>query len=66
MNKIQEGISVNQFISSAVAEKISALSTEEYLKQRAARADRAVFRGILDKVPARPPLPGDEMLPENQ
>lgn len=60
----QEGVSINQFISSAVAEKISALATEDYLRQRAARADRAAFRSILDNVPARQPLPGDE-LPED-
>ena len=29
-----DGISINQFISSAVAEKMSALLTEEYLKER--------------------------------
>ncbi len=56
-----EGVSINQFIASAVAEKISALATENYLRQRAAKADRAGFKSILDKVPARPPLPGDEL-----
>ncbi|HFQ92696.1 MAG TPA: toxin-antitoxin system HicB family antitoxin [Anaerolineae bacterium] len=57
----QEGVSINQFISTAVAEKVSAIMTEEYLAQRAARADRKAFREILDNVPARPPLPGDEV-----
>ena len=56
----QEGVSINQFISSAVAEKISAISTENYLKQRAERADTDEFKKILDKVPDRPPLTGDE------
>ncbi|WPD21367.1 MAG: DUF6290 family protein [Candidatus Electrothrix aestuarii] len=56
-----EGVSINQFISSAVAEKISAITTEDYLKQRAKKADRAAFRSILNKVPERAPLPGDEM-----
>jgi uncharacterized protein (DUF1778 family) len=55
-----EGISVDQFIMSAVTEKISALTTEGYLQNRAMRADPARFRAILDKVPNRPPLPGDE------
>lgn len=59
-----EGVSINQFISTAVAEKISALTTKNYLEQRAKRADRAAFRSILDKVPARTPLPGDEITPE--
>ena len=56
----QEGVSINQFISAAVTEKISAIMTEDYLRQRADRADREAFRNILDSVPNRPPLPGDE------
>ena len=57
----QEGVSINQFISSAVSEKISAIMTEEYLKQRAKRADNKKFDDILDKIPGRKPLPGDEL-----
>jgi len=57
----KEGVSINQFILTSVSEKISALMTEEYLAQRAARADREAFRSILDDVPNRPPLPGDEL-----
>ena len=57
----REGVSINQFISAAVAEKISAIMTEDYLLQRANRADREEFRHILDSVPSRPPLPGDEL-----
>lgn len=56
----KEGVSINQFISSAVSEKISAILTEEYLESRAKRADRQVFKKILSGVPARDPLPGDE------
>lgn len=57
----QEGVSINQFISSAVAEKISAIMTEDYLKTRAKRARRAEFTTILDNVPHRKPIPGDEL-----
>ena len=57
----REGVSINQFISSAVSEKISAIMTEDYLIQRAKRADRNKFKKILDNVPARKPLPGDEL-----
>ena len=57
----REGVSINQFISTAVAEKISAIMTEEYLAQRANRADREAFREILDSVPNRAPLSGDEL-----
>lgn len=57
----QEGVSINQFISSAVSEKISAITTETYLAQRADRAKRQEFKNILHAVPDRTPLPGDEM-----
>ncbi len=57
----QEGVSINQFISSAVSEKISAISTEDYLVQRAKRANREGFTAILNNVPERTPVPGDEL-----
>jgi hypothetical protein len=57
----KEGVSINQFISSAVSEKISALMTEDYLRQRAKRAKEEDFRKILAKVPSRKPLIGDEL-----
>jgi predicted nucleic acid-binding protein/uncharacterized protein (DUF1778 family) len=57
----QEGVSINQFISSAVAEKISAIMTEDYLQTRAARAERSDLKTILDNIPHRKPLPGDEL-----
>lgn len=45
-----EGISMNQFITLALAEKVSALATESYLEQRTARGDRARFEAALAKV----------------
>lgn len=57
----KEGVSINQFISSAVAEKISALMTEDYLKIRAKRAKKEDFRKTLAKVPSRKPITGDEV-----
>jgi len=56
----KEGVSINQFISSAVSEKISALMTEDYLGSRAKRARKGDFKKILAKVPSRKPIPGDE------
>lgn len=47
----QEGVSINQLITSAVAEKMSALMTEEYLHARAKRASRRKFEAVLAKVP---------------
>lgn len=46
----RENISMNQFIMLALAEKVSALATEDYLKQRAARASRKAFDAALDQV----------------
>ncbi len=58
----KEGISMNQWISTAVAEKLSALMTEEYLEARARRGSRARFEEILSKVPDDvPPVPTDEL-----
>ncbi len=47
----QEGVSINQFITLAVAEKMSALITEDYIERRAARGDRAKYEAVLAKVP---------------
>ncbi len=44
-------ISMNQFIASAVAEKVSALNTETYLQERAERASATKFRAALKAVP---------------
>ncbi|HET54147.1 MAG TPA: toxin-antitoxin system HicB family antitoxin [Ignavibacteria bacterium] len=46
----RENTSINQFVSSALAEKISALLTEEYLKERAKRAKKSNFKKALKKV----------------
>ena len=56
----QEDVSINQFIATAVAEKMSALLTLDYLERRAKRGSRAHFRAILRGVPDVPALPGDE------
>lgn len=56
-----EGVSINQFVSSAVSEKISAIMTEDYLKSRAKRAKKSDLKKILDNVPKRKPIPGDEL-----
>jgi uncharacterized protein (DUF1778 family) len=55
-----EGVPIDQFVMTAVAEKISALTAEAYLRTRAGHADPDAFRTILDKVPDRAPLEGDE------
>ena len=47
----REGISINQLITLAIAEKMSALMTEEYLLERAARGSREKYDAVLAKVP---------------
>jgi hypothetical protein len=47
----KEGISINQFIATAVAEKMAALMTEDYLAERARRASRAKYEAALAQVP---------------
>jgi hypothetical protein len=57
----REGVSINQFISAAVAEKLSALLTQEYLEKRARRGDRRKFEKALSKVKNVGPLHGDNI-----
>jgi hypothetical protein len=60
-----EGVALNQLINVAVAEKISALRTEEYFTARARRADPAKIARILKRVgKGNPPVEGDELPPE--
>ncbi len=56
-----DGSTLNQFIVSAVAEKLSALKTEEYFAIRAARADAADFDKLMSRTTGQPPQAGDEI-----
>jgi len=57
----REGVSINQLISTALAEKVSALDTIEYLEVRAARGSRETFLEVLARVPDAAPLHGDQL-----
>jgi hypothetical protein len=46
----QENVSINQLIATAVAEKVAALKTVEYLRDRAGRGRRGRFDAVLNKV----------------
>ncbi len=46
----RDNVSINQLINSAVAEKVSALVTEEYLSERAGRGSRKKFAAALKNV----------------
>lgn len=57
----KDKISINQFIAVAVAEKISALQTEDYLNERAKRGSREKFEAALAQVADVDPVDGDEL-----
>ena len=57
----QEGISINQLVTTALAEKMSALMTGEYLEARAARGERRKFERALGKVQSRQPKGEDQI-----
>ncbi len=56
-----EGISMNQFIATAVAEKLSVLSTADFFIHRAARAKPDAIDKILNRSGGEPPRSGDEL-----
>jgi hypothetical protein len=57
----REGISVNQLVATALAEKLSALMTVEYLEARAKRGSRKKFLAAMAKVPDVAPEPWDRL-----
>jgi len=57
-----EGVALNQLINVAVAEKLSALRTEDYFAERAARADVDGALAVLARAGrGKPPVDGDEI-----
>ena len=57
----REGVTVDQLLSSAAAEKLRALMTVGYLRERARSAKREDFVAFLTASPDVPPMPGDEL-----
>lgn len=57
----RDGVSINQWISSAVAEKMSAQLAQEYIAERAKRASRKKFDAILARVPDVEPEEADRI-----
>ena len=56
-----DGISVEQFITTATAEKMASLLTTDFLRREAALGSRTEFERVLKKVPDAPPEPYDEL-----
>lgn len=59
-----EGVSVDQFVSSSIAEKMSALLTERYLTERASCGTREKYLEALETVGDAPPDEQDEPYPD--
>jgi hypothetical protein len=57
----EDGVSLDYWISMAIAQKIGAVETAEYYGRRLGMARLGDLRAILDKVPDGPPMPGDEI-----
>lgn len=58
-----EGVSVNQFIATAVAEKLAVMNAAEFFAARRARTDFKTFRRIMRRKGGQPPRAGDELTP---
>lgn len=57
----EDQTSINQFVATAVAEKVSALETARFFADRKARADFAAFDKILRRRGGKAPIEGDTL-----
>ena len=56
-----DGTSINQFVATAVAEKVSAMRTAQFFGERAARGDIEAARRLLARDAGQPPAPDDRL-----
>jgi hypothetical protein len=61
---IRERVTINQLLTLAAAEKVAALMTDDYLRERAQRGNRAAFERVMAKIPATEPEPVDRIREE--
>jgi hypothetical protein len=59
----EDGVSLDQFVATALAEKVAVLDADTYIRQRAARGSREKFDKVLAKVPDVDPAEEDRLLP---
>jgi hypothetical protein len=57
----REGVSINQLIATALAEKLAALMTVEYLEERGKKGSRKKYDRVLKKVKKRKPESSDSL-----
>ena len=55
-----DNTSMNQFFVVAIAEKVAALKTEQFFKEKATLADEEAYLRVLAKVKDNPVIAGDE------
>lgn len=56
-----DGVSVNQFVATAVAEKLAAMNTAAYFAERRSRADFDAFDRLMSREGGEPPAPEDRL-----
>ena len=57
----EDGTSVNQFVATAVAEKLAAMNTAEFFAQRRARADFKAFDRLMRRKGGEAPRDDDKI-----
>lgn len=57
----EDGISINQFVATAVAEKLAAMNTAEFFAERRARADVKAFDRLMRRKGGGPPRDDDKI-----
>lgn len=57
----EEGISINQFVATAVAEKLAAMNTAAFFTERRERADMPAFDRLMRRQGGEPPVPDDAL-----
>jgi hypothetical protein len=55
----EDGISINQFVATAVAEKLAAMNTASFFAARRGRADLEAFDRLMQRKGGAPPEPDD-------
>ena len=55
----EDGISINQFVATAVAEKLAVMNSATFFAERRNRADFKAFDRIMRRKGGEPPVPDD-------
>ena len=61
-----DGVPLDQFIATALAEKVAVLDADSYIRERAARGSREKFDRVLSRVPDVEPEEQDRLPPHNE